>query len=81
MILVNRITLVFSLKILKENSVVITTVNLQLRLETHDKDFATIMSNNFNGLPLHIRQITERKKFIDTLRMYLLDKVKVKYFL
>ena len=33
MMLVNRITLVFSLKSLKENSVVITTINLQLRLE------------------------------------------------
>ena len=27
---------------------------------THNKDFDTIMSNNFNELPLHIHQITER---------------------
>ena len=57
--------------------------NSQFTIEagTHDKDFATIMSNNFNELPLHIRQITERKKFIDTLRTYLRDKAKKKYFI
>ena len=57
--------------------------NSQFTIEagTHDKDFATIMSNNFNELPLHIRQITESKKFMDTLRTYLLDKAKEKYFI
>ena len=39
------------------------------------------MSNNFNELPLHVSQITKRKKFIDTLRTYLLDKAKEKYLI
>ena len=57
--------------------------NSQFTIEagTHDKDFTTIMSNNFNELPLHIHQITESKKFMDTLRTYLLDKAKEKYFI
>ena len=57
--------------------------NSQFTIEagTYDKDFSTIMSNSFNELPLHIRQITERKKCIDTLRTYLLDKAKEKYFI
>ena len=57
--------------------------NSQFTIEagTHDKDFATIMCNNFNELPFHIRQITECKKFIDTLRTYLLDKGKEKFFI
>ena len=57
--------------------------NSQFTIEagTHDKDFATIMSNNFNELPLYIRQVTERNKSIDTLRTYLLDKAKEKYFI
>ena len=42
MILVSRITLVFSLKVLKENSVVITTVNLRLRLEHTTKTLQTL---------------------------------------
>ena len=57
--------------------------NSQFTIEAgkHDKDFATIMSNNFNELPLHIRQITERNKFIDTFRTYLLHTAKEKYFI
>ena len=57
--------------------------NSQFTIEagTHDKDFATIMSNNLNELPLDISQITERKKFIDTLKTYLLEKAKEKYFI
>ena len=39
------------------------------------------MSNIFNELPLYIRQVTERNKSIDTLRTYLLDKAKEKYFI
>ena len=52
--------------------------NCQFTIEAgmHDKDFATIMSSKFNELPLHIRQITERKRFIDPLRTHLLHKRK-----
>ena len=30
---------------------------------------------------MNIRQITETKKFVDTLRTYLLDEAKEKYFI